>query len=318
MSAYVNAGGCSLAMARDALAARVTSSSPSLWASAIGAPLVSTRAATPSRPSRCRVGARHAAARGGRRRRRGVARSPTSRAATGKPPLGRLPAGLVLAGELHNNLRMAWKAIPAWHAALLGGAGGTAEARCGRWICSSAQRPLRARRRRAALVRRPALVPWLARPAGPRWLPTSRPTSVMASKIKAGDLERRARQQSAARCFDVAPTPPTARALEGGVPGRSGRASGGRPEAVASSGQASASPRRADVALSKPAVGGGAAAGSEESTGVKLHFIIPRREAARYAHSATRASVVVQIRIVGIAAVASQTAPARRRRAPCR
>ena len=166
---------------------------------------------------------------------------------TGDPLWDDCQRSLVLAGELHNNLRMAWgKAIPAWHAALLGGAGGTAEAR----LQAALDLLIRLNDRFALDGGAPPsyggllwCLGWRDRP-GPGGCPTSRPTSVMASKIKAGDLERRARQRSAAQIrFDVAPTPPTARALEGGVGAKRARPAEEDPEAgQASSGQASAPP----------------------------------------------------------------------------
>ena len=119
---------------------------------------------------------------------------------------------LVLSGELHNNVRMAWgKAIPAWHAAALDGA-----------IAPAAQTldPLpKARPPPSAVVRLQAALDllihlndkfaldggappsyggllwclgWRDRP-GQDGRPTARPTSVIGKRIRAGDLERRAK-----------------------------------------------------------------------------------------------------------------------------
>lgn len=109
---------------------------------------------------------------------------------------------LVLSGELHNNVRMAWgKAVPKWHAAALRAAAAP--------LAQSA--PSAAVRLQAALdllIRlndRYALdggappsyggllwcLGWRDKP-GEGGCPTERPTSVLAQRIKPGDLERRA------------------------------------------------------------------------------------------------------------------------------
>ena len=251
MSAYVNAGMiCPVAMARDALAAKSDKflsefvgfrESAHLWCLLHpGGYAVATVAV----PAWARGMLRHAAGGGGDAASPALADLESGH--TGDPLWDDCQRSLVLAGELHNNLRMAWgKAIPAWHAALLGGAGGTAEAR----LQAALDLLIRLNDRFALDGGAPPsyggllwCLGWRDRP-GPGGCPTSRPTSVMASKIKAGDLERRARQRSAAQIrFDVAPTPPTARALEGGVGAKRARPAEEDPEAgQASSGQASAS-----------------------------------------------------------------------------
>ena len=109
---------------------------------------------------------------------------------------------LVQSGELHNNVRMAWgKAIPAWHEAALASpppAGGS----------SAAARLQAALDLLIHLNDRFALdgcappsyggllwcLGWRDRP-GDNGCPTVRPTSVMASRIRPGDLEERARRR---------------------------------------------------------------------------------------------------------------------------
>ena len=149
------------------------------------------------------------------------------------PPLEAIEAGhtgdalwddcqrcLVISGELHNNVRMAWgKAIPNWHFAALRGHGVNGSSAEGTCISAGALRtagasPSAATRLQAALdllIRlndRFALdggappsyggllwcLGWRDRP-GSDGCPTPRPTSVMASRIKPGDLERRAQKR---------------------------------------------------------------------------------------------------------------------------
>ena len=119
---------------------------------------------------------------------------------------------LVLSGELHNNVRMAWgKAIPAWHAASLRGGDQSRSPlppTVSRTPSSAAARLQAALDMLIRLNDRFALdggappsyagllwcLGWRDRP-GSGGCPTRRPTSVMASRIKPGDLEKRARQR---------------------------------------------------------------------------------------------------------------------------
>ena len=120
---------------------------------------------------------------------------------------------LVAAGELHNNVRMAWgKAIPAWHAALLP-----------RGEQPSPSASVRLQAALNLLIRlndRFALdggsppsyggllwcLGWRDRP-GQDGCPTHRPTSVMASKIKPGDLLRKAMARQGKLLFKDASVP---------------------------------------------------------------------------------------------------------------
>jgi hypothetical protein len=129
---------------------------------------------------------------------------------------------LVLSGELHNNVRMAWgKAIPAWHEAGFVGP-------------PSAGGPSAAERLQAALALlihlndRFALdggappsyggllwcLGWRDRP-GDNGRPTARPTGVMASRIRPGDLEDRARRRCSGQQLltALAAAPRTTKAL---------------------------------------------------------------------------------------------------------
>ena len=144
---------------------------------------------------------------------------------TGDPLWDDCQRSLVLAGELHNNLRMAWgKAIPAWHAALPGGAGGTAEAR----LQAALDLLIRLNDRFALDGGAPPsaggllwCLGWRDQPG--RWLPDVA-TDERDGVEDQGGRPRAARPAAGAAQirFDVAPTPPT-RALEGGVGAKQAR-----------------------------------------------------------------------------------------------
>lgn len=169
----------------------------------------------------------------------------------GTPSLARLQAGqsgdalwddcqrcLVLSGELHNNVRMAWgKAIPAWHAAKLPPPRLPSTSTASTY--NAATRLQAALDLLILLNDKYALdggappsyggllwcLGWRDRP-GEGGCPTARPTSVMASRITAGDLERKARwrcssglatmMHAATSTLAVAPTPTTAEAAAAG------------------------------------------------------------------------------------------------------
>lgn len=148
---------------------------------------------------------------------RGQLRAAASAGADAGPDLAALECGqsgdalwddcqrsLVLSGELHNNVRMAWgKAIPQWHAAALRAAANASAA-----PPAGASAAARLQGALDLLIRlndRFALdggappsyggllwcLGWRDRP-GSNGCPTQRPTSVMARRIKPGDLEQRA------------------------------------------------------------------------------------------------------------------------------
>ena len=116
---------------------------------------------------------------------------------------------LVLSGELHNNVRMTWgKAIPSWHAAILRAARETAPCDASSQPIAPASPAVRLQAALDLLIRlndRYALdggappsyggllwcLGWRDRP-GHDGCPAARPTTVLRSRIKAGDLERRA------------------------------------------------------------------------------------------------------------------------------
>ena len=137
------------------------------------------------------------------------------RGATGDALWDDCQRSLVLAGELHNNVRMAWgKAIPAWHSAALRAtrATGRAPPNADPSTTRAAAPPPTPRARLQAalhlLIRLNdkfaldgAAAPsyaglmwclgWRDRP-GKNGRPKPRPTSVIAKRVRAGDLERRA------------------------------------------------------------------------------------------------------------------------------
>ena len=104
---------------------------------------------------------------------------------------------LVLSGELHNNVRMAWgKAIPAWHACALGTPVSTSTAATR--LQAALDLLIRLNDKFALDGGAPPsyggllwCLGWRDRP-GKDGCPTPRPTSVMARRIRPGDLERRA------------------------------------------------------------------------------------------------------------------------------
>ena len=108
---------------------------------------------------------------------------------------------LNLSGELHNNVRMAWgKAIPEWHAALLSPAAppASAEAR----LQAALDLLIYLNDKFALDGGAPPsyggllwCLGWRDRP-GEGGRPTARPTSVMASKMRPGDLEKKARLEA--------------------------------------------------------------------------------------------------------------------------
>jgi deoxyribodipyrimidine photolyase len=120
---------------------------------------------------------------------------------------------LVISGELHNNVRMAWgKAIPNWHHAALVAAAAATPA-------SPATPAVRLQAALDLLIHlndKFALdggsppsyggilwcLGWRDRP-GSGGCPTARPTSVMTRRIKPGDLERKARQRCGALSFSA-------------------------------------------------------------------------------------------------------------------
>ena len=104
---------------------------------------------------------------------------------------------LVLSGELHNNVRMAWgKAIPAWHGAVLGGQEATPAAR----LQAALDLLVRLNDTYALDGGAPPsyggllwCLGWRDRP-GAGGCPKPRPTSVIGRRgVKPGDLERLAR-----------------------------------------------------------------------------------------------------------------------------
>ena len=203
---------------------------------------------------------------------------------------------LLIAGELHNNVRMAWgKAIPPWHAAALraqqtppgdvivGGAGGVAGSggsvarggvsgggsSGGGGIGGGASASVRLQAALDLLIRlndRFALdggappsyggllwcLGWRDRP-GANGCPTRRPTSVMASKIRPGDLERRARRLAGPMATAFAATP-TAAAATTACPASSSSSSSTATAASAAAVVSCGGASRASEALPPPAV----------------------------------------------------------------
>ena len=122
---------------------------------------------------------------------------------------------LVLSGELHNNVRMAWgKAIPAWHGAVLAP---SADTNAGARLQAALDLLVRLNDTYALDGGAPPsyggllwCLGWRDRP-GSGGRPKPRPTSVMARRIKPGDLERLARarseEKSSAATAAAAPRP---------------------------------------------------------------------------------------------------------------
>jgi hypothetical protein len=108
---------------------------------------------------------------------------------------------LFIAGELHNNVRMAWgKAIPAWHAVLTTTAGGGNVATPAVRLQAALDLLIRLNDKFALDGGAPPsyggllwCLGWRDRP-GSNGCPKSRPTSVMATRIRPGDLEARAKR----------------------------------------------------------------------------------------------------------------------------